>query len=190
MKRLDERYAERETQLGAERMRLIERFLVLNTIDARWKDHLRAMDQLKSGVGLRGYAQVDPKVEYKREGYDKFQMLLSTIAEEVTSLLFRLEVKTEDQKKLEQRWESAVVPAGRASGAAGGAAAGPRAAAPASAATLAAMQRGRERAAAQAGRQGPTAPIVRKGSRVGRNDDCPCGSGKKYKRCCFPKFET
>ena len=188
MKRLEARYAERETQLGAERMRMIERFLVLNTIDARWKDHLRAMDQLKSGVGLRGYAQVDPKVEYKREGYDKFQMLLSTIAEEVTSLLFRLEVKTEDQKKLEQRWESAAVPAGRAPGAAGGAA--PRGAAPASAATLAAMQRGRERAAAQAGRQGPTAPIVRKSQRVGRNDDCPCGSGKKYKRCCFPKFET
>ncbi|HZM00105.1 MAG TPA: preprotein translocase subunit SecA, partial [Planctomycetota bacterium] len=81
MQRLEARYAERETQLGSERMRMIERFLVLNTIDSRWKDHLRAMDQLKAGVGLRGYAQVDPKVEYKREGYDKFQLLLSTIAE-------------------------------------------------------------------------------------------------------------
>ena len=192
MQRLEARYAERETQLGSERMRMIERFLVLNTIDARWKDHLRAMDQLKAGVGLRGYAQVDPKVEYKREGYDKFQMLLSTVAEEVTSLLFRLEVKTEDQRKLEQRWEGSAVTAGRApaapgaSGAATATARGPTA----SAATLAAMQRGRERAAAQAGRQGPSAPIVRKGARVGRNDDCPCGSGKKYKRCCFPKYEA
>jgi len=193
MQRLEARYAERETQLGSERMRMIERFLVLNTIDARWKDHLRAMDQLKAGVGLRGYAQVDPKVEYKREGYDKFQMLLSTIAEEVTSLLFRLEVKTEDQRKLEQRWEGSAVTAGRAPAAPGAAGAGTATATrgpAASAATLAAMQRGRERAAAQAGRQGPSAPIVRKGARVGRNDDCPCGSGKKYKRCCFPKYEA
>jgi preprotein translocase subunit SecA len=181
MQRLERHYAEREALLGSERMRMIERFLVLNTIDARWKDHLRAMDQLKSGIGLRGYAQVDPKVEYKREGYDKFQMLLSTIAEEVTSLLFRLEVRSEDQQRLERRWTPA----------AGGA----RPAAPAglpgtNPGALSAMQRGRERAAAMAGRQGPPAPIVRKAERVGRNDPCPCGSGKKYKRCCFPKYET
>jgi preprotein translocase subunit SecA len=186
LQRLDAHYAEREQQLSSERMRMIERFLVLNTIDARWKDHLRAMDQLKAGIGLRGYAQVDPKVEYKREGYDKFQMLLSTVAEEVTSLLFRLEVRSEDQQRLERRWTPAAGGT-RHAAAPGGLSGGMPGSNPAA---LAAMQRGRERAAAQAGRQGPPAPIVRQSTRVGRNDPCPCGSGKKYKRCCFPKYEA
>ncbi|MHC5211653.1 MAG: preprotein translocase subunit SecA [Planctomycetota bacterium] len=182
MQRLEDHYEAREQQLGSERMRMIERFLVLNTIDARWKDHLRAMDQLKAGIGLRGYAQVDPKVEYKREGYDKFQMLLSTVAEEVTSLLFRLEVRSEDQQRLERRWTPAASGTHQAAAPAGLPGSNP--------AALSAMQRGRERAAAMAGKQGPPAPIVRKSERVGRNDPCPCGSGKKYKRCCFPKYEA
>jgi len=176
MQRLQARYDEREQAMGSDRMRLLERFLLLNTIDARWKDHLRAMDALKQGIGLRGYAQVDPKVEYKREGYEKFQLLLTAVAEEVTGLFFRLEVQTEDRSRLEKR----LAPDERAI-------ARPPAVTPAA---MAAMQRGRERAAAQAGAQGPPKPIVRQANRVGRNDDCPCGSGKKYKRCCFPKYET
>ena len=184
MQRLEARYAEREAELTSERMRMIERFLMLNTIDSRWKEHLRAMDALKAGIGLRGYAQIDPKVEYKREGFEKFQLLLAAIAEEVTSLLFRLQVKQDDADKLEQRWSDQQ--ARRPVAAPGGAAP----AAGASAATLAAMQRGRERAVAQSGKTGPVQPIVRQGDRVGRNDPCPCGSGKKYKKCCFPKFET
>ncbi|MGQ0551843.1 MAG: preprotein translocase subunit SecA [Planctomycetota bacterium] len=184
MERIESHYSQREAQLGEDRMRLVERFLVLNTIDSRWKDHLRAMDLLKSGIGLRSYAQVDPKVEYKREGYDKFQMLLSTIAEEVTALLFRLEVRSEDQQRLEQRWKPLAESGGTASAA-------PPAALPPSAGALAAMQRGRERAAQNPARpSGPTAPIVRKTQRVGRNEPCPCGSGKKYKQCCYPKYEA
>ncbi|MBM3984568.1 MAG: preprotein translocase subunit SecA, partial [Planctomycetes bacterium] len=108
--RLEAQYELRERELTPERMRMVERFLLLNTIDARWKDHLRAMDALKSGIGLRGYAQVDPKVEYKREGYEKFQLLLSIVAEEVTALLFRLQVKTEDQQRLDQRWQGRAAP--------------------------------------------------------------------------------
>jgi len=178
IERIEKHYDEREAQLTPERMRMVERFLLLNTIDSRWKDHLRAMDALKQGIGLRGYAQVDPKVEYKREGYDKFQMLLAAVAEEVTALLFRLEVKSEDQQRLEERWQPSAMPAGAA-----------RPGAVPAPAALAAMQRGRERAAANAGNEGPPAPIVRKAERVGRNDPCPCGSGKKYKRCCYPKYE-
>jgi preprotein translocase subunit SecA len=142
------------------------------------------MDALKQGIGLRGYAQVDPKVEYKREGYDKFQLLTTAVAEEVTSLLFRLQVRQDDQARLEQRWTPARSVQQGAAG--GGASGGGRA----STAALAAMQRGRDRAASQNLGQGTPEPIVRRTDRVGRNDTCPCGSGKKYKRCCFPKFET
>jgi preprotein translocase subunit SecA len=182
VERLTARYDERGEELGAERMHMLERFLLLNTIDSRWKDHLRAMDALKSGIGLRGYAQVDPKVEYKREGYEKFQLLTAAIAEEVTGLFFRLEVRQEDDQRLDRRWQGRQVE-GRP------AAAGAPAAPPVPSA-MAAAQRGRERAAAAAGRQGPVAPIKRQVERVGRNDPCPCGSGKKYKRCCFPKYES
>ncbi|HEX5011945.1 MAG TPA: preprotein translocase subunit SecA [Planctomycetota bacterium] len=189
LEKLEGHYAERERQLGPERMRMVERFLLLNTIDARWKDHLRAMDALKSGIGLRGYAQVDPKVEYKREGYEKFQMLLATVAEEVTALLFRLQVKTEDEQRLDDRWQARAMSAPAPAGTSGpSTAAAPRLAAGGGGAALAAMQRGRERAAAAAGQQGPPKPIVRNNQKVGRNDPCPCGSGKKYKHCCFPKY--
>ncbi|MFT7462566.1 MAG: preprotein translocase subunit SecA, partial [Pseudohongiellaceae bacterium] len=178
--RLEVRFGEREESLGTERMGVLERFLLLNTIDSRWKDHLRAMDAIKKGIGLRSYAQIDPKVEYKKEGFEKFQMLTTAIAEEVTNLFFRLEVKEEDDRKLDSRWQgrqqvsapAQAQPAVRAPGA------------------MAAMQRGQARAADAAGQQGPPKPIKRETKRVGRNDPCPCGSGKKYKRCCFPKFDA
>jgi preprotein translocase subunit SecA len=181
--RLVQRYDEREVELGVERMRALEKFLLLNTIDSRWKEHLRAMDALKQGIGLRGYAQIDPKVEYKREGYDKFELLLGAIAEEITSLLFRLQVQERDTARLDARWgdQRARQPlAGAAARAPAGAAVS---------AGLAAMQRGRERAADQAGKTGPVQPIVRSQGKVSRNDTCPCGSGKKYKRCCYPKYD-
>ncbi len=191
MGRLEQHYAAREEELGPERMRMVERFLLLNTIDSRWKDHLRAMDALKSGIGLRSYAQVDPKVEYKREGYDKFQLLLAAIAEEVTSLLFRLQVKQDDQQKLAQRWRPSAMSVPTAGSATLAPSAPPAPGrAPATGGALAAMQRGRERAATQNQQAGPPAPIVRKQQKVGRNDPCPCGSGKKYKACCYPKYET
>ena len=181
--RLEQQYAEREKELGQERMRMVERFLLLNTIDARWKDHLRAMDNLKQGIGLRGYAQVDPKVEYKREGYEKFQMLLSTTADEITAMLFRLQVRQDDEQRLDNRWRPAALQSGAGVQAAqgGGAATATRPAL--SPAALSAMQRGRERAANAAGKTGPPQPVVRPERKVGRNDPCPCGSGKKYKHC-------
>ncbi|MDA1259879.1 MAG: preprotein translocase subunit SecA, partial [Planctomycetota bacterium] len=88
-------YAAKAERLGTERMGSMERFLVLNAIDHKWKDHLYAMDALRSGIGLRGYAQVDPKNEYKREGLEAFQLLLEQIAEEVSNYVLRVELREE-----------------------------------------------------------------------------------------------
>ncbi len=183
MERIEARYDERAEALGAERMAMVQRFLLLNTIDAKWKDHLRAMDALKSGIGLRGYAQVDPKAEYKREGYEKFELLLAAIAEEVTTLLFRIEIKQEDTQKLDERWENqqaeAPQPARQEP---------PPVAERPTMRSLQAMQRGKQRAQAVAEQQekkaqdGAPKPIVNT-KKIKRNDPCYCGSGKKFKQC-------
>jgi len=235
-------YDEREKNVGGEMMRRVEQYLLLNTIDSRWKDHLYAIDALKTGIGLRGYGQQDPKNEYKREGFQLFQNLLAAIEDEVASLALRIRVQPEaeapstpsraveaprpapveppapapvDPETAAARQRAAerlravarraaegaanapaqqAQPAPQASPAS--AAAAPRAPAPArpvppsapppgtpvSAAQafdlkrrLDALQRAKEaQAAAQKG------PDV---GRVDRNDPCPCGSGKKYKKC-------
>ncbi len=172
------KYEERETQISDERMRSLERFLVLNTIDSKWKDHLREMDVLKRGIGLRGYAQQDPRVEYKREGYEKFEEMLGAVAEEVTTLLLRLEIHEQDNQRLETRW------AGQKTSGGGRESVGQAGMNPES---MAAVQQGRERAADMAGRRAVAQPVRREGPRIGRNEPCPCGSGKKYKRCCGRK---
>ena len=88
-------------------MRRLERFLLLNSIDAKWKDHLRAMDALKTGVGLRGYGQMDPKVEFKTEGHKIFSEMIRSIREEVTDLLFKIRLREEDERHLADRWAGA-----------------------------------------------------------------------------------
>ena len=95
----------REQEEGSEFVRFLERFLLLNSIDAKWKDHLHAMDGLKTGIGLRGYGQVDPKVEYKVEGHKMFSQMLRGIREEVTDLLLKVRVEKQEEKRLEQRWQ-------------------------------------------------------------------------------------
>jgi preprotein translocase subunit SecA len=185
-------YAGREQELGAERMRVIEKFLLLNVLDSKWKDHLRAMTQLREQVGLRSYAQVDPKTEYKKEGYENFQRLTAGVEDEVTGLIFRIMVRDEDKSQLDRRWQSRPTPGAAGPGAAGASpAAGPGAAAPEADAARRLQQSGqaRERAARDAGRARRPRTIKRVEPRVGRNDDCPCGSGKKYKKCCSPKFD-
>ncbi|MBI4881928.1 MAG: preprotein translocase subunit SecA [Planctomycetes bacterium] len=176
-------YDEREGLVGAEQMREIERFLLLNVIDSKWKDHLHAMQQLRENVGLRSYAQIDPKSEYKREGFENFQKLMVVVEDEVTNLIFRIQVvREEDERKLETRWQ--------AEGHSGGRLAAPDgSAAQATAVEMERERRKRESAAVHAGRGGrPVRPIKREAPRVGRNDPCPCKSGKKYKKCCYPKF--
>jgi preprotein translocase subunit SecA len=145
----------------------MERALILQILDTSWKDNLLAMDHLKSSVGIRGYAQIDPKVEYKREGMQTFEAMWNSIGDRVTDLFFRMEQLDEDF--VGSTWkESAAIheEAPRTS-------------------DIAQQQ--------QAAIQGTEAdkklePIRNQDKRVGRNDPCPCGSGKKYKNCHMRKI--
>jgi preprotein translocase subunit SecA len=223
-------FAEREKEFGADVMRRIERFLLLNVIDTKWKDHLINVDALRSGIGLRGWGQIDPKNEFKKEGFRLFEEMLAAIGDEVTSLLFRMRPPEEVGAGAAPRGpgpQGPPPPAGPRGPLAGpsiprrppiltpiepsapaAAAAAARPAvvpsrplalpnAPAMQAVKPAVQnpfglpqvsthqqvrRGLDTASARAG-GGPTAPIQRSVPKVGRNDDCPCGSGLKYKKC-------
>ena len=205
-----ERWARREQEIGLEDVRRLERFLLLNSIDAKWKDHLRAMDGLKTGINLRGYGQMDPKVEYKVEGHRMFSEMLRGIREEVTDLLFKVRLRTEEEAHLADRWGGAddapatptTLPGGRppappppplprpqAPRAAppspnGGRLPPPGAPRPPpSAAQPPSAFRDARSGAPVGSNAGPTAPIRRDVPKVGRNEPCPCGSGKKYKKC-------
>ena len=155
-------YEEKERLLGPELMRDLEKFLLLQTLDSHWKDHLLNIDYLKEGIGLRGYAQKDPLVEYKREGYEMFVQMLQRVKEDATAKLFAVQVAKEEE----------VPPLERALGQRvflihGGAPPPPPAP-----------------TAEEVTRPRPRTPVRRKGRKIGRNDPCPCGSGKKYKHCC------
>src|SRR5262249_55204283 len=143
-------------------MRGMERSLVLGRLDASWKNHLYTMDHLRSGIGLVSYAQVDPKTEYKRQGMKEFDAMWEGVHDKVTEAGFRMEDKEGFQEAL---WTI-------------GAAIHESAPRP-----TAANGQGQQMSTnGQAGDKKPE-PIRNKGERVGRNDPCPCGSGKKYKNC-------
>jgi len=152
-------------------MRRMERQVLLSIVDNAWKDHLLAMDHLRSSVGLKGYAQMDPKVEYKREGMRLFEQMWDSIGERTTDLVFRMESFNEDFVR--STWVDArarhdeIAPATRIDGPQS------RPAGPADGAT------NRDQAPQR------VEPVRRSGPRVGRNDPCPCGSGKKFKNCCM-----
>jgi preprotein translocase subunit SecA len=146
-----EKYDQKEATVGADRMRYTERMLMLQIVDAQWKDHLLAMDHLKEGIGLRGYGQRDPLVEYKKESYELFEALMGRIEEDTLRFLFLLQ-PVDEQKQAEE------------------------------------MERKRRRAEfvmSQSASNGDATPqqAKRDSSKVGRNDPCPCGSGKKFKKC-------
>jgi preprotein translocase subunit SecA len=146
-------------------MRRVERALLLQIIDGAWKDHLLVMDRLRTSVGLAGYAQLDPKVEYKREGMRLFDDMWHSVNERVTDLIFRMEALDEDFiRSTEETMEAHHDDAGSLSGA------------------LREQQEGNE---SQGGEPAKMAPIRNQIGRVGRNDPCPCESGKKYKNCCM-----
>ena len=143
-------------------MQRMERAVLLQILDNAWKDHLLAMDHLRSSVGLRGYAQVDPKVEYKREGMRTFDLMWSGIDERVIDIVYRIEQVEEDA--LRSTWqETAAIHEDTPS---------------------AAQLEQPERSFSDGSEAGPIQPIRNRGQKVGRNDPCPCGSGKKYKNCC------
>jgi preprotein translocase subunit SecA len=149
-------------------MKRMERAVLLQILDNAWKDHLLAMDHLRASVGLRGYAQVDPKVEYKREGMRTFDLMWKGIDERVVDIVYRIEQVEDDA--LRSTWhETAAIHAD------------------ASTASLDAPAAGGDVAAMGSGGRGEAAlpePIRNLGQKVGRNDPCPCGSGKKFKNCC------
>jgi preprotein translocase subunit SecA len=155
--RLKLKYARKEEQIGPEAMRTYERIIMLNIIDAQWKDHLLSLDHLKQGIGLVGYGQKDPLVEYKKQSFDLFQEMLDRIDTTTIRSLFNLQVVEEQPPEaLRQRR-------------------GPR---------RPLTFTGPNQGAAAAGEEdGKVKTVVRDQPKVGRNEPCPCGSGKKYKKC-------
>jgi preprotein translocase subunit SecA len=157
--KLKQHYFHKEQQIGPEAMRTYERIIMLNIIDAQWKDHLLSLDHLKQGIGLVGYGQKDPLVEYKKQSFDMFQDMLDRIDTTTIRSLFNLQVVAEQPPEtLRQRR-----PPRRASSL---------------------TFTGPNQGAAPAGEEaGKVKTVVRDQPKVGRNEPCPCGSGKKYKKC-------
>ena len=170
------RYAEKEEEIGVELMRVQERFIMLHIVDAQWKDHLHAMDHLKQGIGLRGYGQRDPLIEYKKESFSLFEEMWDRIERETVRLLFILKGIRAAPRPEPVRRPPLTLSAGPApAGAATAAGAGIAAVAPGG---------GGFRPATPSPPPGGRAIPVRSGvKKVGRNEPCPCGSGKKYKKC-------
>ncbi len=141
-----EAYQKKEEEVGPELLRYIERIIMLQVVDNQWKDHLLAMDHLKEGIGLRGYGQKDPLVEYKREAYEMFAEMTERIKSEVLTRVFKVQVRSEEEaEKISRKSRRPVV-----------------------------YNRG----------NGESQRPVKKSKKIGRNEPCPCGSGKKYKKCC------
>jgi preprotein translocase subunit SecA len=164
-------YTERETELGENAMREVERQVMLRIIDQRWRDHLREMDYLQDGIGLRAMGQKDPLVEWQREGFEMFEQLLGTVAQEFVKYIMHVQVVVEDQKPA----VSNVVESGPTSPS--------DAVAPAVAAASVAPVGGGAEAEAAPEPDAQTPVVKSEWEKVGRNEPCPCGSGKKYKMC-------
>ncbi|HLD36107.1 MAG TPA: SEC-C metal-binding domain-containing protein, partial [Planctomycetota bacterium] len=165
-------YDEREQKLGPEYMRKVERYIMLEKIDDKWKNHLYAMDYLRSGIGLRSYAQIDPKMEYKREGYRMFDELLASVKNEVSELIFKVQPVKELEEELAKIWKISDTSHKELG----------------SFETIKSAPPGQsQNAPDNAGLQPPVErpkPIIGSSRDIGRNDPCPCGSGKKFKKCC------
>ena len=151
----------KEEFVGAEVMRHFEKAIMLQTLDAQWKEHLAQMDYLRQGINLRGYAQKDPKQEFKREAFGMFTAMLESIKHDVISLISRVQVRAQEDVEAveEQRRQAGEV-----------------------------EYQHQQSADAEADKAESTLPthqdpITRDGRKVGRNDPCPCGSGKKFKQC-------
>jgi preprotein translocase subunit SecA len=176
------RYEEKETQFGADLMRWLERRIILDVVDSQWKDHLLSLDHLKEGIGLRGYGQKDPLVEFKKEAFILFEDMMTRIDNETIRYLFHIQVQQGEQPAQQTQ-----PPRPRADAAAASAAA--RASEPEHLPAVAReierrQQRQQKDLQYQTGPAQAEAPKpVRAGAKVGRNDPCPCGSGKKYKKC-------
>lgn len=142
------RYNHKEADFGARELRKVEQWIMLQAVDRHWKDHLLQMDHLKEGIGLRGYAQQNPLIVYKKEGFEMFQDMIFRIQKDIISALFRVErARTEEIDTLAKKETQQLT-----------------------------YSHGKEPAKKE--------PVKRADQKVGRNSPCPCGSGKKYKKCC------
>jgi len=147
--RLKEIYQQKEASIGFEITRQIEKHIILQTVDTRWKEHLLSMDHLKEGIGLRGYAQQDPLRIYRKEGFDMFQGLMERIKEEIVAILFKIQVSAPSQVEEMKKQEQEDLSFSHSDG------------------------------------SSIKQPVKRNSQKIKRNDPCPCGSGKKYKKCCL-----
>jgi preprotein translocase subunit SecA len=153
-------YQKKEEEFGEAPLRYLEKVVMLQSIDHHWKDHLLGIDQLKEGIGLRGYGQKDPRVEYQREAYQMFLEMMDRIKKDTVEKLFAIQIAREQEVsdvRAEQK-QTFVLSRGEMAARAGGET-----------------------------EDGKGVTVRRDGKKVGRNDPCPCGSGKKYKKCCLLK---
>jgi len=185
--KLKTRYDSKEKLIGPDAMRYHERMIMLSVLDSQWKDHLLSMDHLKEGIGLRGYGQHDPLVEYKRESFDMFEAMMQRFQEETVRYLYLMQILERPEPAM-----AAAQPdfSGEAVAAVGdGNGRRPRNVTTSVDEIEEAFQRRKRRELEQARMAGsgdmqPVQQVVRSSAKVGRNDPCPCGSGKKYKKCC------
>ena len=166
IKEMEQTYAEKEQLAGSETVRHFEKAVMLQILDQQWKEHLQAMDHLRQGIHLRGYAQKNPKQEYKRESFEMFSTMLDRIKQDTMGIVTKVEVRTEEDVEAveSQRRQIEGMEFQHAS-----------------AGTLSASE---EVAEMEAEAESEDKPFVRSERKVGRNEPCPCGSGKKYKQCC------
>ncbi|MGZ5338610.1 MAG: SEC-C metal-binding domain-containing protein, partial [Thermoleophilaceae bacterium] len=186
-------YNEREEELGDELMRALERFMLLQIIDERWREHLHDMDYLREGIHLRGFAQIDPLVAYKNEGFEMFTELMNNIWDEFARYIFNVEVQVEPEQSAQQQPAQRWTPGGANSSStgrlnySGGHAEQGRDAitAAAGAAVPAGVAEAAELAADEVAASVPVIETRRldENEKIGRNDPCWCGSGKKFKKC-------
>jgi len=160
LQRAKDVYQKKEEEFGEATLRYLEKVIMLQSVDYHWKDHLLAIDQLKEGIGLRGYGQKDPRIEYQKEAYQMFLEMLERIKKNTVEKLFAVQIaKEEEVKEMKaERKQTFILSRGEAAQSAGGET-----------------------------EDGKGVTVRREGKKVGRNDPCPCGSGKKYKKCCLLK---
>ena len=183
--KLKQRYDAKEQLIGPDAMRYHERMIMLSVLDAKWKDHLLDMDHLREGIGLRGYAQHDPLVEYKRESFQMFETMMTRFQEETVRYLYLMQLvepsqarvrvtqpdfnsmnfEREQEAQRDRRLATTIDDIEAEF-------------------QLKKKRELQEASMAGAGDLAPVQQVRRSGDKVGRNDPCPCGSGKKYKKCC------
>ncbi len=166
-------YDEKEAEIGEERMRELERMILIRVVDNKWMDHIDAMDQLRTGIGLRGLGHQDPAQAYAQEGFDMFEEMISNIKEDTVKFCFNVTIQTNTERV--QVMEAGNAQKEDVAPSVGGGA-------------LQHQQRpagqAMPSAAPKESKEAPKVPVKRDAPKVGRNDPCPCGSGKKYKNCC------